>query len=257
MKRIFQKVFPVWLIGWFAGAAIAGDPMQQRIVEENIRPIGTVVVAKEAPSTPAAKVASGKPAAGRSGKQIYDSTCVACHGAGVAGAPKFGEKAAWAPRAAQGIQVLLDHATQGFKAMPPKGTCADCSPAELEGAIRYMLENSGVTLAGGASGGSAPAPAQAPAASAPASSGGGAMGDPAHGEKIVQSSCFACHGTGAAGAPKIGDKAAWAPRIAQGMDTLLEHATQGFRAMPPKGTCMSCSAQDLRDAITYMVQKSR
>lgn len=259
MKRAHHAGFLMLAAGLWSGVAVAADAMQQKVIEENIRPIGTVVVAKpkKAASAAPAQVASASTSAGRSGKQVYDSTCVACHGAGVAGAPKVGDKAAWSARAAQGMKTLLQHATQGFKAMPPKGTCADCTDAELEGAISYMLSQSGVSAGGQ---GQAPAPsaeaaAPAPAAAAPA--GDALKGDAAHGQKIVQSSCFACHGTGAAGAPKIGDKAAWAPRIAQGMKTLLQHATQGFKAMPPKGTCMSCSEQDLLDAITYMVEQSK
>ncbi|WJW75419.1 c-type cytochrome [Thiohalobacter sp. IOR34] len=98
----------------------------------------------------------------------------------------------------------------------------------------------------------APAPAAA-AEAAPAAAGGAA----ADGKQIVTQSCFACHGTGAAGAPKIGDKAAWAPRIAQGMDTLLQNAITGLRAMPPKGTCMTCSEAELKAAIEYMVSQSQ
>ncbi len=76
-------------------------------------------------------------------------------------------------------------------------------------------------------------------------------------EQLFQSHCFACHGTGAAGAPKVGDAAAWAPRIAQGEDTLLSHAISGLNAMPPKGLCMDCSDADLRGVIEYMVQNSQ
>lgn len=79
----------------------------------------------------------------------------------------------------------------------------------------------------------------------------------ADGQQITQTKCFACHGTGAAGAPKIGDKAAWAPRIAQGMDTLVKHAIEGIRAMPPKGACMDCSDADLKAAVEYMVSQSQ
>lgn len=79
----------------------------------------------------------------------------------------------------------------------------------------------------------------------------------ADGEQIYQASCQACHATGAAGAPKVGDKEAWSPRIAQGNDTLLKHATEGLRAMPPKGACATCSEDDLKAAIEYMVGKSQ
>lgn len=71
------------------------------------------------------------------GEQVYDKHCKMCHDAGVAGAPKHGDKAAWAARVKQGDQVLFDHAKNGFKAMPPKGTCAECTDAELKAAIKY------------------------------------------------------------------------------------------------------------------------
>jgi len=79
----------------------------------------------------------------------------------------------------------------------------------------------------------------------------------ADGQETYQASCQACHATGAAGAPKIGDKEAWAPRIAQGMDTLLKHATEGLRAMPPKGACAACTEDELKGAIEYMVSESQ
>jgi cytochrome c5 len=73
------------------------------------------------------------------GKEIYDTKCTTCHAAGVAGAPKFGDKAAWAPRAALGMDALLKTAITGKGAMPPKGTCMDCSDDDLKAAIEYML----------------------------------------------------------------------------------------------------------------------
>jgi cytochrome c5 len=79
----------------------------------------------------------------------------------------------------------------------------------------------------------------------------------ADGQQIYQSSCQACHATGAAGAPKLGDKEAWAPRIAQGADTMLANATNGIRAMPPKGACATCTEDDLKAAIDYMVSESQ
>ena len=75
---------------------------------------------------------------------------------------------------------------------------------------------------------------------------------PRSGADVYQTSCFGCHGTGAAGAPKMGDAAAWEPRKAQGIDVLFEHALNGFNAMPPKGTCMSCSDDELKAAIEHM-----
>ena len=79
----------------------------------------------------------------------------------------------------------------------------------------------------------------------------------ADGQKTYQTSCQACHATGAAGAPKLGDKAAWAPRIATGVDAMLAVAIKGKGAMPPKGACAGCSDDDLKAAIEYMVSESQ
>ncbi|MDD5297204.1 MAG: c-type cytochrome [Rhodocyclaceae bacterium] len=79
---------------------------------------------------------------------------------------------------------------------------------------------------------------------------------PKTGEQIVTAICGACHGTGAAGAPKIGDKAAWAPRLALGLDGLVKSATAGKNAMPPKGGNPNLSSLDLARAIVFMANKS-
>ena len=80
---------------------------------------------------------------------------------------------------------------------------------------------------------------------------------PRSGEQVYNDSCLACHATGAAGAPKLGDAAAWAPRIAAGMATLVGNAIKGLNAMPPKGLCMSCSDAELEAAVEYIVAKSQ
>ena len=75
------------------------------------------------------------------------------------------------------------------------------------------------------------------------------------GQKVYQASCQACHVAGVAGAPKLGDKEAWAPRIAKGKDALFSSINNGLNAMPPKGACMSCSEDELRAALEYMVEQ--
>jgi cytochrome c5 len=75
------------------------------------------------------------------------------------------------------------------------------------------------------------------------------------GQKIYQASCQACHVAGVAGAPKLGDKEAWAPRIAKGNDAMFLSVKNGLNVMPPKGTCMSCSDDELRAAMEYMVEQ--
>ena len=213
-----------------------------QIADENIKPVGLVTVADQSGASAAA-------AGPRSGADVYNAVCMACHATGAAGAPKVGDKAAWTPRFAQGVDTLDSHAINGIRAMPPKGTCADCSDDEMKAAVAYMLNETGFEVAVTAA---APA-AVAPAAAAPAA----ASADAGKGKQVFDSACMACHATGAAGAPKVGDKAAWAPRIAQGMDTLLNHSINGIRAMPPKGTCMACSDDDLKAAVSYMVGESK
>ena len=97
------------------------------------------------------------------------------------------------------------------------------------------------------------APTQAATASPAADKPADSQTASADGQKTYQKSCQACHATGAAGAPKLGDKDAWAPRIAKGNDALLLSVKNGLKAMPPKGTCMSCSEDELRAAMEYMV----
>ena len=87
-------------------------------------------------------------AEGRTGEAVYNGPCKVCHLAGVAGAPKLGDKAAWAPRIAKGIDDLVDTSIKGGAAkglnpgMPPKGTCMDCTDAELKAAVEYMVSQS-------------------------------------------------------------------------------------------------------------------
>ncbi len=103
----------------------------------------------------------------------------------------------------------------------------------------------------------APAPAK-PADPAPKKNAGG---NPGKGETVYNQICVACHAAGMAGAPKLGDKAAWGPRIAQGMDTLYTHSIKGFQGkagmMPPKGGNTALSDADVKAAVDFMVSRAR
>ena len=229
-------------------SASSGYSDNPAAVLDRIGPVGKVVLAGDeatAPAVAAAPVGEVSP-----GEAIYNKACVACHASGVAGAPKLGDEAAWEPRLAQGVDGLLQSAIKGKNAMPPRGTCMDCSDDDLKAAIEFMLGTVGAAPAAEAA--SAPA-AEAPVAAAPAA----AEADLAAGEGIYGRACVACHATGVAGAPKLGDQAAWAPRVAQGMDAMLATAVSGRGAMPPRGTCMDCSDADLQAAIAYMVSQAQ
>ena len=122
----------------------AADVVYQREVAARIAPVGRVAVAGEdnsALAPPAAEPVAA--AADLPGETVYNQACVACHGAGIAGAPKFGDKAAWAPRIAQGMDTLHAHALQGFQGkagyMPPKGGRTDLSDPSVMNAVDHMV----------------------------------------------------------------------------------------------------------------------
>jgi len=84
-----------------------------------------------------------------------------------------------------------------------------------------------------------------------------AASGPRSGKEIYESVCAGCHGTGAMGAPKVGNAADWKPRADQGLETLIKHAISGFNAMPPKGTCSACSDDEIAETIKYMLEQSK
>ncbi len=96
-------------------------------------PAAAAPVAAPAAPAPAASAAAGD------GKKVYDATCMVCHGTGVAGAPKYGDKAAWAPRVATRQDALLKNSINGIRAMPPRGGNGALSDAQLRAALDYML----------------------------------------------------------------------------------------------------------------------
>jgi cytochrome c5 len=204
----------------------------------------------------------GGAAGGRSGEEIVKTVCSACHQAGVAGAPKIGDKAAWAPRIKQGYKALVQSALKGKGAMPPKGGNASLSDDDIARAVAFLADQAGAKFKGPAL--AKPAAAQTAAAQpagqpAQQSAAAGAAAKPAaaDGKQVFDGTCTACHSTGVAGAPKLGDKAAWAPRIQQGMDTLVQDALKGKNAMPPKGGNASLSDAQVRAAVEYMVSQAK
>ncbi|HEX4927413.1 MAG TPA: c-type cytochrome [Burkholderiales bacterium] len=207
--------------------------------------------------------AGGAAAAGaRSGEEIVKTVCATCHQAGVAGAPKIGDKAAWAPRIKQGYQALVQSALKGKGAMPPKGGNPSLTDEEIERAVAYLADQAGANF-------KAPAPKPAAQAAAPAAQAAAAPQPPAtaqasagapstaEGKKVFDTTCMACHATGVAGAPKLGDKAAWAPRLQQGEDALVQSALKGKNAMPPKGGNLSLTDAQVRAAVEYMVSQAK
>ncbi|WP_241968715.1 c-type cytochrome [Idiomarina tyrosinivorans] len=119
-----------------ANAAPVQQAMSKEAIADRIKPLAKVYVAGEQQADAGNAGSSGP----RSGEDVYGSFCVNCHGSGVLGAPKKGSEEAWKPRLAQGIDTLLTHAWNGYNAMPPKGTCGDCSKDEIKSAIEFMTK---------------------------------------------------------------------------------------------------------------------
>jgi cytochrome c5 len=125
--------------------AISPYPVGQRSVFseratiDRIKPVGEVCVEGKPcdVSAAAAAPAAGGPA--RTGEQVVTQVCAGCHGAGVMGAPKIGNKGDWGPRISQGADTLHKHALAGIRSMPPRGTCAACSDTEVMAAVDFMV----------------------------------------------------------------------------------------------------------------------
>ena len=109
---------------------------QETEISERLAPEGEVVLEKDVASAPAAMASSGP----RSGEDIYNKSCTACHSSGAGGAPKTGVAADWESRVAQGIDILYANAINGVRGMPAKGLCMDCSDDEIKSVVDYILE---------------------------------------------------------------------------------------------------------------------
>lgn len=242
--------------------------------EENIKPLASVELA----------VADAGPHVDKSGEEVVNAVCSACHGAGLMDSPKLGDKGQWAPRIAQGYDTLVSHAINGIRSMPARGGNGALTDGEMANAVAYMANGAGANFTAPVAKpaetadvkAADPAPvtvaepttkavekkaevvavvekATAPAIIAeavPATSKGKS------GQEVYKAVCSMCHGGGLMGAPKLGDKEQWAPRIAQGHDTLVTHAVKGIRMMPAKGGNADLTDSEVAEAVKYMANES-
>lgn len=143
--------FLIIAIYYLTAARFQSSGMDSSGIADRIAPVGQVAIAEaEQAVAPAGEgtsatgvaspvgTASSATAAGN-GEDVYNRACIACHMAGVAGAPKLGDAAAWGPRIDQGMDVLMNTVLNGKNAMPPRGTCAACSDEELQAAVEFMV----------------------------------------------------------------------------------------------------------------------
>ncbi|WP_028455498.1 c-type cytochrome [Chitinilyticum litopenaei] len=186
------------------------------------------------------KVVEGGAPGTRSGQAVYESLCFSCHATGAQGAPKFEDVAAWSSRIAKGFDTLSKHAIEGFNAMPARGGGADLTDDEVKRAVAFMANKAGASF-------------EEPKVA----SGAVAAADPAtKGKEIYGQVCMACHATGVSGAPKPGDKAAWAPRI-KDVDAMIANVTKNAKnAMPAKGGYQG-SDEEFKAAALYMINQSK
>ena len=324
------------LLSQSSPAAPKGAEDDDSAVLARIKPVGDVELA--VPSGPKGQL---------TGEQVYSQVCKTCHEGGLAGAPKVGDKAAWAKVIAQGAKLTVEHAIKGIRAMPAKGGNPDLENIEVERAVVFMANKAGAQLEGArrsrgrrrdsrarertgeqvvaaacgkchqtGEGGApkigdraawtprvpsaarhgdavraqgprrhagarrhgrpvrrrgqardrvhvqlrrsrkaaAPAPVVARRAAAAAAAPAGGKPD---GKKIYDTACAACHAAGVAGAPKFGDKAAWAPRLKTGMDALYASALKGKAAMPAKGGNAALADADVKAAVDYMAAAAK
>jgi cytochrome c5 len=241
--------------------AAGSDAMGEQAVAARLQKVGAVEIKD-----------LSDPASMKTGAQVYAAQCTACHAAGVANAPKLGDAAAWGLRIKTGYDALLTSALKGKGAMGAQGG-GDFSDYEIGRAVVYMANQAGGALAepkfaaptsaAGAEA-AAPAPAAAPMPAAPVAAAAAvttaavaaAAPAAAHSDAppaLYTNVCSACHIAGVANAPKLGDKAAWAPRLAAGVDGLAASVIKGKGAMPPKGGAAAATEAEIKAVVSYMV----
>jgi cytochrome c5 len=128
-----------WLV---SGLGQVSDPITDKVVEQRIKPVGQVYVGSVPPEAMAQSQASATGGASKfaSGKEVYEAVCLACHSTGAAGAPKYGDKGAWAKYLEKGVEGNYAAAINGAGAMPPKGGRMDISDDDVKSAVDHILE---------------------------------------------------------------------------------------------------------------------
>lgn len=277
-------------LGVLVSVSGAQAAMDKDAIAERLAPVGEVCLASQdcgSASAPAAS--SSDDGGGADGEGIYGQVCSVCHDSGVAGAPVRGDEDQWAARTDQGFDTLLDHAINGLNAMPARGGNPSLSDDDMHAAVAYMVEpvmdvpeaesagddaaDSDMTKAedNAADADTAEtdkakddsataeeAAADADSADAEATNGAGETAWASiDGKAVFDKACMACHATGAAGAPVVGNAEQWASHIEKGTDTLYDHAINGFNAMPAKGGQAGLSDDEVKASVDYMVSESQ
>ena len=227
---------------------------QQKAMAQVLQPVGTV-----------ASIDKSLAPVERSGEQVYNAVCGACHATGLLDSPKTGSDADWTPRAAIGLDALVTSAINGKGAMPARGGNPSTTDEEIRSAILFMTTGTSIDWDAPSGGDAAAQEADAPAAvaesdaEAPTTTEAKAevaavpMVNNVEGINTYATNCYVCHDTGAAGSPKLGDKTAWSERLAKGDAALYDSAINGVNAMPARGGNSTLSDEAIQAAVDYMV----
>ncbi|MGP9534733.1 MULTISPECIES: c-type cytochrome [unclassified Halomonas] len=276
-------------LGFMAGTSsvYAQDDVARDAIAERLAPVGQLCLQGEDCGTAAAPAAAASSGGDIDGEGIYGNVCSACHESGAAGAPIRGEEEAWAERTEQGFATLLEHSINGIGAMPARGGNPNLSDEEMEAVTAYMVEpvmevpelssgdeaaaddegssDEAATEETAAAAGEEAASEEAMASSDDAASEEGASaseeasgGSDLDGEALYASSgCVACHASGVAGSPILGDSEAWAARLEKGAEELYASVINGLGAMPPKGGNPNLADEEVMAIVDYMMAEAQ
>src|SRR5262245_21303118 len=167
-----------------------------------------------------------------SGKEVVDAVCAKCHASGANGAPRIGDQQAWSKRASRGLSGLTANALNGIRKMPSHGGNQSLSDMEIKRAVTYRVNQSGGKW-------TEPVDKRIKAA-------------PRTGEEIVKAQCIKCHEAGKGGAPKIGDRDAWIPRLKDGLENTVRSAINGHGGMPARVGMANLTDAEMRNAVIYL-----
>lgn len=237
----------------------ANDPITRNALLERIEPVASVrTSADDLPQSSAVSEGVSGP---KTAEDLVNGVCASCHAAGVAGAPKLEDEAAWAPLRERGLEALVASVINGKGSMPARGG-SSYSDEEITRAVRYLAlfapaEETSETS--DASDASAEQTSSSAAQSADTQVGALVMGQEPAGltdkiQQTVNGVCAGCHIAGVANAPKFGDKEAWQPLVDKGLAALVSSVTNGLNAMPPRGGS-TLTDEEIPVAIQYMLSK--
>ncbi len=173
-------------------------------------------------------------AADKTGREVVEQVCAACHASGQDNAPRIGDVGAWTQHSKQGLSRLAEHAISGMGKMPAHGGQPGLSDLEISRAIAYMVSFGHAVDPN--------KPFASPRTVNP--------------EQLVQTHCLSCHGPGTNGAPRMDDFSAWKPRLQVGVEGLVRSAIGGHKAMPARAGMSSLSDTDMRNAVIFLVVQS-